>query len=32
MLSEQFRVLRSYRNADWIESGNFVLQSRRWAA
>jgi hypothetical protein len=32
MLSGQFRIVRSYRNLDWLESGNFVLQSRRWTA
>jgi hypothetical protein len=31
MLSEDFVVLKDYRNTDWVCSANFVLRSRRWA-
>jgi hypothetical protein len=31
MLNEEFIVLKHYRNADWVVSGNFILRSRRGA-
>lgn len=29
--SNHFRILRAYRNLDWLPSYNFVLESLRWA-